>query len=57
MTKINKIKWILMISAILLGIGGAILTRPASKTHDPFYAAGGCMSMNADLPPQSSTDN
>ena len=57
MNKINKIKWILMISAILLGIGGAIFTRPTSKTHEPFYAAGGCMSMNADVPPQSPNNN
>jgi hypothetical protein len=47
----NKIKWALMIAAIILGIGGAILTRPsASKAAEPFYAAESCVSANPDLP-------
>ena len=49
----NKIKWVLMIAAIILGIGGAILTRSranASKDSEPFYAAESCMSANTDLP-------
>lgn len=49
----KKIKWALVIAAIVLGIGGAILTRyntTASKTPEPFYAAEGCVSVNTDLP-------
>lgn len=46
----NKIKWVLMIAAIALGIGGALLTRPASKDTEPSYAAESCVSVNADLP-------
>lgn len=43
----NKFKWALMIAAILLGIGGAILTRPDTgtpKNAEPFYAAESCVS-------------
>ncbi|HEV2479236.1 MAG TPA: hypothetical protein VGS79_06220 [Puia sp.] len=49
----KKIKWALMIAAIILGIGGAILTRSnanASKDPEPFYAAEGCVSVNTGLP-------
>jgi hypothetical protein len=49
----QRIKWALMITAILLGIGGAILTRPRAseaQNTEPFYAAESCISANADLP-------
>ena len=46
----NKIKWTLMIAAIILAIGGAILTRPTSKNTEPFYAAESCISLNPDPP-------
>jgi len=54
----QKIKWALMIAAIILGIGGALLTRPNTKASAntlPFYAADGCVSVNSGLPAQSST--
>jgi|GEM_PF-4460885 hypothetical protein len=46
----TKIKWALMIAAIILGIGGAFLTRPTSKNTEPFYAAESCVSATTDLP-------
>ena len=54
----QKIKWSLMTAAVVLGIAGAILTRPhttASKIARPFYAANGCVSAEPDLsaPPPS----
>ena len=45
----NKIKWVLMTTAVVLGIGGAIVTRqhtPTSTANQPFYAANGCVSTN-----------
>ena len=52
----QKIKWALMIAAIILAIGGALLTRPnanASTNTRPFFAADGCVS-NSGLPAQAS---
>jgi hypothetical protein len=48
----QKIKWSLMTAAVILGIVGAILTRPqitTSKIARPFYAANGCVPMESDL--------
>lgn len=48
----QKIKWSLMTMAVVLGIAGAILTRPHttdSKTSRPFYAANGCVAAAPDL--------
>ncbi len=48
----QKIKWSLMTAAVILGIVGAILTRPhttTSKIAQPFYAANGCVPMESDL--------
>lgn len=55
----KKIKWVLMTTAVVLGIGGAIITRQhptASTTTRPFYAANGCVSTNqteTQKPPES----
>ena len=53
--RMNKIKWALMIAAVVLGIGGAILTHStaALKTAQPFYAANGCVSAPSNLPQTS----
>lgn len=51
------IKWSLMAAAIILGIGGALLTRPnasASKDVQHFIAADGCMWSKSDQPIKTS---
>ena len=48
----KQIKWSLMTAAVILGIMGAILTRPhitAPKIARPFYAANGCVPAEPDL--------
>ncbi|HEX3935697.1 MAG TPA: hypothetical protein VHW43_13515 [Puia sp.] len=48
----QKIKWSLMTTAVVLGIVGAIFTRPhttASKIARPFYAANGCLAPEPDM--------
>ena len=54
----QRLKWTLMIAAIVLGVGGAILTHlnaPASKATHPFYAANGCVPTPSDLPQAPAT--
>ena len=48
----KQIKWSLMTAAVILGIVGAILTRPqttTSKIARPVYAANGCVPAEPDL--------
>jgi hypothetical protein len=51
----QKLKWILVTAAIVLGIGAAIFTRPHSidsKPNRPFYAAAGCSSSKSGETPK-----